>query len=283
MFKSRRKEESTRVCWHRRTSRNPSGIRPRDIIGFVFLLPSWPCALMMLARKTLIYGQRRLCCMQGKVIKSFLSSETPLLMSVTAYDDGRSKQASFPFVRQVTVDVIAHAGVKLWNEIIGTNKTVVVNYISLAFTGIDIAEQGQKTIEGFLKPNSISTPNKRPRIEESSNSAGPDIVTVDDNDEEDVLPEVQPHEKGPKFSWTCSRCGKEFQLPNHMSYADDATQRMALSIDQSEHEDFHLAEDLSKDPGDRVSGPKTPRMKPGTAKKRSRKEPRGLDKYFLKK
>jgi DNA polymerase eta len=204
-------------------------------------------------------------------------------MSMTAYDDGRSKQAPFPFVRQATVDVIAQAGVKLWNEIIGTNKTVVVNYLSLAFTGIDIAEQGQKSIEGFLRPSSISTPNKRPRVEEQYHSTDPDIATADDNDEEDVLPDVQPRGNRSNFSWTCSRCGKEFQLPYHMSHADDSTQRMALSIIQSEHEDFHLAEDLSKDPDDRVPVTETPKLRPGTAKKRSRREPRGLDKYFSKK
>ncbi|KAF7773411.1 hypothetical protein Agabi119p4_5578 [Agaricus bisporus var. burnettii] len=177
--------------------------------------------------------------------------KTLVLHARRAYDDGRSKQAPFPFVRKATVDVIAHAGNKLWNETVGTNKTVVVNYLSLAFTGIDIAEQGQKSIEGFLKSSSISTPKKRPRVEGEIFSADPDAATAVDNDGEDALPDVQPRGSKSNLSWSCPRCGEEFKLPDHMSHADDDTQRMALSITRSEHEDFHFAEDLSKAPDDR--------------------------------
>lgn len=233
--------------------------------------------------KTLVLHARR-----GKSTP-VTSEKKRSLMTMTAYDDGRSKQAPFPFVRKATVDVIAHAGNKLWNETVGTNKTVVVNYLSLAFTGIDIAEQGQKSIEGFLKSSSISTPKQRPRVEGENFSADPDAATAVDNDGEDALPDVQPRGSKSNLSWSCPRCGEEFKLPDHMSHADDDTQRIALSITRSEHEDFHFAEDLSKAPDDRGVAAKNYKRKAlrpaaaGAAQKRSRKEPQGLDKYFMRK
>lgn len=211
-------------------------------------------------------------------------------MLAKGYDVGRSKQAPFPFVRKVTVDVIANAGNKLWKELVGTSTTIIVNYVALAFTGIDIAEQGQKSIEGFLKPASASTPKKRLWDEEQSVPADFETAMTEDNREEDTLLDVQIHERQSSnrvLSWTCSRCGKAFGLPEHMSNADDNTQRAALSNIQLEHEDFHFAEELMKESEERVSPvkptSKTAGFKPGTAKKKSRKELQGLDKYFSKK
>jgi len=51
----------------------------------------------------------------------------------------------------VTVDFIAAAGNKLWKELIGTEVVMKVTNVSLSFTGIEEAEAGQKSIEGFLK------------------------------------------------------------------------------------------------------------------------------------
>ena len=51
----------------------------------------------------------------------------------------------------MTVDFVAAAGNKLWKELIGTEVVMKVTSISLSFTGIEEAEIGQQTIEGFLK------------------------------------------------------------------------------------------------------------------------------------
>ncbi len=70
------------------------------------------------------------------------------------YDATRSKQAPFPFTKDVTVDTIASAGNKLWKELIGNQTMLNVTNVHLAFTGIEFAETGQQTIKGFLKPSS---------------------------------------------------------------------------------------------------------------------------------
>src|ERR1700735_4339343 len=72
----------------------------------------------------------------------------------SGYESGRSKQTVFPFTKEVTVDSIASAGDKLWKDLVGNSTTLNVTNVQLAFTGIDVAEAGQRSIEGFLKPAS---------------------------------------------------------------------------------------------------------------------------------
>lgn len=204
------------------------------------------------------------------------------------YDIGRSKQAPFPFVRNLSVDVIASAGDKLWRELVGTNTTLNVSTIQLAFTGIDAVEQGQRSIEGFLKPTSASSPKKRPR--DKDQDVSPDLAAdVNEiNHNSDSALDTRTHErqsKGHVLSWTCPRCGKTFHLLENLPEVDDIRQE-ALSTIRLEHEDFHFAEDLAKESSGDISPVKpTTRkagFKPGTVKK-GRKEPHGLDKYFSKK
>ncbi|KAF5359290.1 hypothetical protein D9756_003320 [Leucocoprinus leucothites] len=206
----------------------------------------------------------------------------------TGYENGRSKQAPFPFVRQATVDVIANAGDKLWKELVGTVATMNVGHVSLAFTGIDVAEQGQKSIEGFLKPTSTSSPKKRPRDEEMDMSVDIGARTTEPSHQDDAASDVQRAEhQSSDLSYSCSRCGKIFTLPENLSYADIDIRQGALSNIRLEHQDFHFAEDLMKEPEECPPPVKAMSkkvgFKPGSSKKQSHKESRGLDKYFSKK
>ncbi|KAF9453452.1 DNA/RNA polymerase [Macrolepiota fuliginosa MF-IS2] len=204
------------------------------------------------------------------------------------YEAGRSKQAPFPFVRKVSVDIIASAGDRLWRELVGSNTVMHVSTVSLAFTGIEVAEQGQKSIEGFLKPASADFSKKRPRDKERS-------VSIDLEAEHsgfgksDITLGIskQNHQSSSNVpSWTCARCGKTFHLPEDLSSLDSDIQQEALSSIQLEHQDFHFAEDLSKESDDHVSSVKPTTKKVGfksRTTKKSRKETHGLDKYFTKK
>lgn len=207
-------------------------------------------------------------------------------MGDVGYQTGRSKQAPFPFTRKLSVDIIADAGDKLWKELVGTNITVNVSHVQLAFTGIDAAEEGQRSIEGFLKSASTSSPKKRPRNEEQDVLADPHTAMGDVSQRDDTAPGMGTHEglSDTSLQWRCPRCGKVFHLPESLSNADGAVQQEALSSIRQEHEDFHFAQDLA----DQHSSPTRPMprkegFKPGSAKKKGRKEPQGLDKYFSKK
>jgi len=164
------------------------------------------------------------------------------------YDSARSKQAAFPFARELTVDVIASAGDKLWNELVGNSTSLKVSSVQLAFTGIEESEAGQTSIEGFFKAPSA----KRYRDAEA-------VIDSHDGDE------------GP--SHTCVRCGRTFSC-----VTEDELEKTRL-----EHDDFHFAQDLAKEsyqPITASSKPKVGAAKQPAAKKQKRVE--GIERFFRK-
>jgi DNA polymerase eta len=136
----------------------------------------------------------------------------------------RSRQAPFPFKSEVTVDLIAAAGNKLWRELVGVGGLgagpIKVNSVQLAFTGLEFGEEGQRNIEGFL-----TTEKSGKRVRERED--GPEGVgSGDDNDDA-------------QRSFVCSRCRKRVSLP-HPTVSDQE----ALEKLKTEHDDFHFARDL---------------------------------------
>lgn len=194
------------------------------------------------------------------------------MVVVTGYEAGRSKQAPFPFIRDLNVDTIAHAGEKLWKELVGNASTLNVTSVQLAFTGIDNTEAGQSTIEGFLKPTSSK---KRARdspevnIESHHGRAGSDIAVLNNSSSE--------------LTYVCSRCGKKITAPT-IEYSN-GNQDDILMKAKMEHDDFHFAQDLAQ--GDKprtiiaASSESKAKSKP-TKKRKVPPEPKGIEKFFRK-
>jgi DNA polymerase eta len=217
----------------------------------------WPKTLVLSARKGIL-----------------LYLVLHVILTITGYETGRSKQAPFPFTREVTVDIIASAGDKLWKELVGTNVAMKVTCIHLGFTGLESSEIGQRTIEGFLKTGETS---KRPR--EKDDDATDDKLVSYVNLIGDNNPMIDP-----TLSFTCTRCGDSIQLTVPLS---GVGAEEALTALRQEHDDFHFAQELAKEqqPNNLViSGPKTgPKMSP---KKKRRKDPpsRGsIEQFFGRK
>jgi len=169
-------------------------------------------------------------------------------MPMQGYDSARSKHAAFPFARELTVDVIASAGDKLWNELVGNSTNLKVSSVQLAFTGIEETEAGQTSIEGFFKAPSA----KRSR------------------DAEAVI-DFHGGDKG--LTHTCGRCGKTFSC---------ATEE-ELEKTRLEHDDFHFAQDLAKESYQPITAPPKPKAsaaKQPAAKKQKRVE--GIERFFRK-
>ncbi|TFK40232.1 DNA polymerase eta [Crucibulum laeve] len=209
--------------------------------------------------------------------------KTIVLHARKGYESGRSKQAPFPFTREVTVDVIASAGDKLWKELVGNSLTMNVSSVQLAFTGIDVAEPGQRTIEGFLKTGYT---NKRVRDgsnaedvnEQHSGSAG--AVTGDTGTQ--TIREGEDQSMTGIPSYNCPRCSRTFRLPE--STPEIAiVQEETLAAIRMEHDDFHFAQDLARSSQpNKVLTVKTPEQKPRPTKKR-RKDSEGIEKFFSRK
>lgn len=62
----------------------------------------------------------------------------------------RSRQASFPFVKDLKADHVMSSAQKLWNESIGERIDFEVIVLALGFSGLESGEQGQRSLEGFF-------------------------------------------------------------------------------------------------------------------------------------
>lgn len=184
------------------------------------------------------------------------------------YETGRSKQAVFPFTKEVTVDTIASAGDKLWKDLVGNSATLNVTSVQLAFTGINVAEAGQRSIESFLKPASTKRSREEANVPTHNEAAA--SFHGDELDDQ-ILP------------YTCSRCGKIFQHSSTNQSLDD--QETELAKAKMEHSDYHFAQDLTAEGPSRsvvsASKPATSNSKPSKRPKRST-DPKGIEKFFHK-
>ncbi|TDL25593.1 DNA/RNA polymerase [Rickenella mellea] len=198
------------------------------------------------------------------------------------YDSFKSKQAAFPFSRNVTVDVIAHAGDKLWRELVGTDASykgngMKITNVQLSFTGIEIMESGQRGIEGFLGARDGS--GEKRKWEESpkkSNASASRAQSVEKRDVVGVESASNDH------SFPCPRCKKAIKIPpiaSHSSASDAADEEVqhAIGLAKQEHDDWHFAQDLARSP----ERPPPPKKK---AKKKDKdKDKDGIAKFFVKK
>ncbi|THH26302.1 hypothetical protein EUX98_g7885 [Antrodiella citrinella] len=198
------------------------------------------------------------------------------------YETSRSKQAPFPFSRDITVDLIASAGDKLWKELVGTNDERTTPFkitnVQLSFLGINSMEIGQRNIEGFFPTGvhpvpAIGTADspkklKRKRTTDSDedgaeaddadailspNQLGPDQdqaardgLTV--TSEPDPAGGARSSSSNPS-SFVCGRCKKRVALPAGLAGVEDVDiKRDAMTALQQEHNDWHFAQDLSRQP-----------------------------------
>jgi DNA polymerase eta len=168
--------------------------------------------------------------------------------------------------------VIASAGDKLWKELVGNDAKMNLTHVALSFTGIDVTEAGQQSIETFLKSGNN---DKRPR-----ETDGLGIASIEQGYSTRVT-ELSSQDF-PSTSYTCAKCGKKLTIFLDSDVMDDSD---PLEILRTEHEDFHFAQELAKDLAQesklRDSSPKK-----GTASKsakRRRVELKGIEKFLLRK
>ncbi|KAF7972529.1 hypothetical protein HWV62_17826 [Athelia sp. TMB] len=180
--------------------------------------------------------------------------------------------------------IVLHArkGNRLWNELVGDSQTMKVTSVQLAFSGLDTTETGQQNIEGFFKtPNGPQGNSSLKRPREEDDDFLPQLSLPEDSD-----PSVTPGSTAAP-SFTCSKCGKVIAVvPSGEGIVwDDDDRAQALDRLRIEHDDFHFARDLAKEstgrPPIRSSDSDGSSIK--KKKKKPRKEPEGIAKFFAKK
>ncbi|KDQ19232.1 hypothetical protein BOTBODRAFT_153085 [Botryobasidium botryosum FD-172 SS1] len=196
--------------------------------------------------------------------KPNLWPKTLVLHLRQGFEPSRSKQAPFPFAKSFNVDMIAKLGEKLWKELMSAKDPVKVNYLSLGFSGLEAGEAGQRSLEGFFGEGGV----KRKR-EES------------DEGEEEAQAQARVEDEGDRTSFRCTRCGKRFTLDSSFEVEGEEEMASAMVALRMEHDDFHFAQDLSRQDSAAPSKPVSVDSGRGRGSKKKKKiEVKGIGKYF---
>jgi len=126
-----------------------------------------------------------------------------------------------------------------------------VTSISLGFSGVEPGEAGQQSIEGFFRPGTSTMPQSSPdRVGSDTRRTHRERrqrETEDGEGSSDDILEIEPENTA---SFVCPRCHKRIKVELGDDREGESEQRRAKAL--MEHSDFHVAEDLSKMPGDGI-------------------------------
>lgn len=176
-------------------------------------------------------------------------------------DGSRSKQAPFPFARNVTVDTIAGLADRLWKDLVGSGSKqdgslpYPVTTIAIGFSGVEPGEIGQQNIEGFFLPGASTKPPS-PSSPDGHNN---ETIRIhrrkrlrEEGDDEGSSLGVQGIGRENVASFVCTRCHKriEIELGDDVEGEPEERRTRALTRLRLEHNDFHFAEDMAKMPDD---------------------------------
>ncbi|KAI0833689.1 DNA/RNA polymerase [Trametes gibbosa] len=234
------------------------------------------------------------------------------------YETFRSKQTPFPYTKNVTVDVIASFGDKLWKELVGPGGSMPfkITNVQLSFSGIGIMESGQRRIEGFLASHPTAKDQSAPAAEDMEIAACSSKPPSTLKRKRSSSPAGESRRPGPstssplprtiierdqRFSFVCEKCGERIWLRSGDADAGrdadgdgredaegalDAIREDALAALRLEHADFHFAQHLASAAEENV--PKriirpVDRSVP-KVKKKGKKKPgdAGIAKFFSK-
>jgi DNA polymerase eta len=158
------------------------------------------------------------------------------------------------------VDVIAGFAERLWKDLMGSSKPdgslpYSVTSIALGFSGVEAAEAGQQSIEGFFQPGPGTSTKSRsdPDPDPDGDNMQPIHRTKRQRETEgaecssDNILEIEHEETA---SFVCPRCHKRIEVKLGDD-GEETEERRAKAL--MEHSDFHVAEDLSKMPGDGIN------------------------------
>ncbi|RSH86475.1 DNA-directed DNA polymerase eta rad30 [Apiotrichum porosum] len=197
-----------------------------------------------------------------------------LVLSIRSSGAGasHSRQAPFPFTRNLSTEYIVKHARKLWDESTQplAKGTMKLSNIGLAFTSLDKLEEGQQGIEGFFKTGNVEkrprettvlsndSSSKRPRLPtlhtkpkpnalESFLAQGrgtpPPVVKDEIKDSSHPTPDARPSPSTPPAAdtpgaWQCPKCDTTFTAPPGVP-ADE--QKAWISHARQEHDDYHFA------------------------------------------
>ena len=153
------------------------------------------------------------------------------------------------------MDLIVGFADRLWKDLVGSgNKQdgslpYSVTSIALGFSGVEPGEAGQQSIEGFFRPGTSTMRQSSPDMDGNdtrrTHREKRQRKAEDGEDSSDDILEIEP------ASFVCPRCHKRIEVQLGDDGVEGLERRRAKAL--MEHDDFHVAEDLSKMPDDGIS------------------------------
>jgi DNA polymerase eta len=193
------------------------------------------------------------------------------------------------------VDLIIGFADRLWKDLVGSgNKQdgslpYSVTSIALGFSGVEPGEAGQQSIEGFFRPGTSTMRHSSPDTDGNDtrrvHSEKRQRKAEDGEGSSDDILEIEP------ASFVCPRCHKRIEVQLGDDGVEGLEQRRAKAL--MEHDDFHVAEDLSKMPDDGISvgsrglraveREKKKRKRESNARKDRERSAEGITKFLVRK
>ncbi|KZT57954.1 DNA/RNA polymerase [Calocera cornea HHB12733] len=235
-----------------------------------------------------------------------------------AGEPARSRQCPFPFTPALSDEPIARVGERLLRELVGPGERIhkEVFNVSLGFAGLELGEQGQRSIVGFFggrepePPAELGGKRKRSATQERERATpSPEAERLGSTSNSNSNPNSNSNSPAPpkpiqrpqsQPSYTCPRCAKVLRpLASAAGEGEgegDREEELArlLELLRAEHEDFHFALDLQAEDAvlEPVPAPAPAREERGEAgrereaprkkRKRKEKEREGIAAYFQK-
>lgn len=193
------------------------------------------------------------------------------------------------------MDLIIGFADRLWKDLVGSgNKQdgslpYSVTSIALGFSGVEPGEAGQQSIEGFFRPGTSTMRHSSPDTDGNDtrrvHSEKRQRKAEDGEGSSDDILEIEP------ASFVCPRCHKRIEVQLGDDGVEGLEQRRAKAL--MEHDDFHVAEDLSKMPDDGISvgsrglraveREKKKRKRESNARKDRERSAEGITKFLVRK
>ncbi|KAG8970257.1 DNA-directed DNA polymerase eta rad30 [Tulasnella sp. 419] len=207
---------------------------------------------------------------EGRERAPSLWPKTLVLHVRQASEAPRSRQIPFPFSKSINAELISKPAEKLWKELIGTS-TYKVHNLALGFSGLGSLESGQQGIEGFFSNRqTVQGDSEQSKI---NRGTGAKRKRDEDDGENQVAEDV---DQGSSTSFICQRCKKNIALPTEDFEREDGVR--ALDLLKMEHQDFHFAQDLSREVV--AEDDEQPERRKVAKKRKKNGQPKGIAQYF---
>ncbi len=198
--------------------------------------------------------------------------KTMVLRYLRAGDVPRSRQAPFPFVRELKGSDVLKVAEKLWNESAaealeapqGTGRPAEIITVSIGFSQLTAGETGQKSIEGFFGKGGDSSSGSAFRSSSTSASQAVDDAGKEKKRKRPVgidamfASRQESGSSSPRLdgmdqvAWKCERCSTSLRETFVKEDGDSTLREIAeqsLEMQKQEHLDMHFAMDLSREDG----------------------------------